>query len=485
MPTPVQLSAVERKLKQKNGSATVKRSKSFNSTSAPTSPNAVKKTKQPSIEPNYTKSTYLLFEAKRLAKELEERKKNGVVKTLSRPFLSKIHRNRSNSNCSSISSETSEPARCAKKNSCDNLQLPLADIDSSSFSSSRNKRKNLVALPQNNKMCAECQEPLISGSYSEHQGYVYCNVPCYTSLFSTMVSKENDSCSSLSRDQKLLRASLIPKLRTYNSYYAGTPCQICCKEINDKFVLEGVLKVYWGLKSAVTLDNKIPQPHYWKHLSNEYADENNENDYLNVDDKKLKMASAGIRPSKNDISSRYAYKRKPCSENSSKKRIGCSVCNGACREIEKCSSFIPPYGTPTTLRITNHVRAPQLIDMLFKKFQITDERKKYTLFTLFESGGQRRITPDAYPLLTRLHLGPCEDVAKIFIMESADQTDIPLEVAQYINFSNQVLDTFIKKFYEEEEREVYKIKEKYEEYRSLLIKRLSEFKKNNVQDFEE
>ena len=34
------------------------------------------------------------------------------------------------------------------------------------------------------------------------------------------------------------------------------------------------------------------------------------------------------------------------------------------------TTFIPPYGTPTTLRVTNHVTVPVVIDMLLKKFQV-------------------------------------------------------------------------------------------------------------------
>ena len=46
----------------------------------------------------------------------------------------------------------------------------FSDFDSGRLAPLRNsgRRKNLVtALPQNNKLCAECSEPLISGFYSE------------------------------------------------------------------------------------------------------------------------------------------------------------------------------------------------------------------------------------------------------------------------------------------------------------------------------
>ena len=46
---PTSSSAVERKLQSKNGS--VKRTKSFGSTSAPSSPSALRRNKQPALEP--------------------------------------------------------------------------------------------------------------------------------------------------------------------------------------------------------------------------------------------------------------------------------------------------------------------------------------------------------------------------------------------------------------------------------------------------
>jgi len=137
-------------------------------------------------------------------------------------------------------------------------------------------------------------------------------------------------------------------------------------------------------------------------------------------------------------------------------------------------SFIPPYASATTLRLTNSTTTPDVIQMLLNKFMIRDSAEKFSLFTVYEGGGQRKLQSNNFPLLTRLNLGPCEDVAKIFIMEAAEQPEISLEVAQYINFAQPVLETFVKKFKEEEEREVKKIKDKYDEYKKLLLTRIKE-----------
>ena len=53
----VQLSAVERKIQQKTNGVSVKRAKSFGSTSAPTSPSSLRRHKQPTLEPRYVLDT--------------------------------------------------------------------------------------------------------------------------------------------------------------------------------------------------------------------------------------------------------------------------------------------------------------------------------------------------------------------------------------------------------------------------------------------
>ncbi|XP_057309830.1 ras association domain-containing protein 4-like isoform X2 [Hydractinia symbiolongicarpus] len=512
----VQLSAVERKIQSKTGTgAGVKRAKSFGSTSAPTSPSVLRRNKQPTVEPRYTKSTYLLIEAKRIARELEEKKKSGSL--LVRPQSAKTINlgSRARSGSGGIASQakgvkravTTESAfrrsespirtnirRRAKSQYC---RVPPSeqeegnskvDLDVSRLNPLRNsgrKRNFVVSSTVAVKSCDECDKTLKSGFYSEHNGLSYCNVPCYTSLFSSMLSRADDSstCSTLSEEQKQFRGSLIPKLRTYNAYYGDKPCQISCKEMNDKFVLEGIIKVYWGLHSPVTLTDSDVS-HYWQHFHPDDGNKRNENSE-NVPpntEKTKKPSLSAIRRARNALQgnqNKYKYKRKESGEGP-RKRSGCVACNHeSLNGFEGNSTFVPPYGTPTTLRITNHVTAPLVIDMLLKKFQIKDNRKRFSLFTVYESGGQRRMINDSYPLLTRLSLGPCEDVAKIFIMDRADQMDIPLEVAQYINFSTQVLETFVQKFHEEEEREIERIKEKYQDYKEMILKRMEEYERNN------
>ena len=54
------------------------------------------------------------------------------------------------------------------------------------------------------------------------------------------------------------------------------------------------------------------------------------------------------------------------------------------------------------------------------------------------------------------------------------------QVAQYINFTSQVLETFVKKFYEEEDREVDRIKEKWDLFHDQIVQSIFVWASNKV-----
>lgn len=507
-------SAVERKLNSKSGENGSKRERSksvegVSCASAPTSPGTLRRNKQPTVEPRYTKSTYLLIEAKKLAKEIEEERKNNgyllrpqsgrtlainIKKSSHSPIVTRSLRKAATNDNSSSSPPIDSPPhngnrkrRPKSSHISDPLEIMQQVVIDGRLTPLRNSgRRKHWGTPTISAAitCEDCGKQLSTGYYSEHRGFSYCNVPCYSNIFSSPLGhvEANESCS-LSDDQKILRAQLIPKLRTYNTYYMDKPCQISCREINDKYVIEGIIKVYWGLTAPVTLaDSDIST--YWRNFQPEDGGRNKENlnslhpipNNAEFTHKKLSITHKA-KNVLNSTKNRYKYRKRDNNE-TPKKRLGCSVCNELHETSDHKTYFTPPYGTPTTLRITNHVTATVLIDMLLKKFQVKDDRKRFTLYIVYESGGQRRIPEKSYPLLARLNLGPCEDVAKVFLLDAANHSDIPQEVAQYFKFGMPVLETFLQKFHEEEYRETEKIKEKYRDYKEMLVRRMGELKES-------
>lgn len=73
---------------------------------------------------------------------------------------------------------------------------------------------------------------------------------------------------------------------------------------------------------------------------------------------------------------------------------------------------------------------------------------------------QRRLKDDEYPLVVRVLLGPHEDVARLFLMDSQSTLEVSSEVAQFLNLSLAECRAILNQYYSQEEKEVSRIKEK-------------------------
>ncbi|XP_043243672.1 ras association domain-containing protein 4-like [Amphibalanus amphitrite] len=109
--------------------------------------------------------------------------------------------------------------------------------------------------------CDECGKRLNPGQHAEHKGSPYCHVPCYGALFGphlfghgTHVEAHvsfgrRDSAPESPRqpDQELLAR----QLRAYNQYHESSRTQIHSRERNGRLILDGVLKLYWGVNKLL------------------------------------------------------------------------------------------------------------------------------------------------------------------------------------------------------------------------------------------
>uniref|UniRef100_A0A8C2H400 Ras association domain-containing protein 2 n=1 Tax=Cyprinus carpio TaxID=7962 RepID=A0A8C2H400_CYPCA len=127
----------------------------------------------------------------------------------------------------------------------------------------------------------------------------------------------------------------------------------------------------------------------------------------------------------------------------------------------KTSVFTPSYGSVTNVRVNSTLTTQQVLNLLLNKFRVS--------FPLFK---RAKLKDTEYPLVSRLLHGPCEKIARIFIMEKDLGEEITYDVAQYIKFEMPVLGSFIKKLKEEEEREILKLTRKYSALRSMILQKL-------------
>ncbi|CAG2184065.1 unnamed protein product, partial [Oppiella nova] len=97
----------------------------------------------------------------------------------------------------------------------------------------------------------------------------------------------------------------------------------------------------------------------------------------------------------------------------------------------------------------------------------------FSLFVLRDNGECKRLQDNEFPLITRVMLGPNESAAKVFIFNK-NKDEISSEVAQYLRLSNPELQMFLKKFEEEEIREINKLKKRFADVKKWIKLRLKE-----------
>ncbi|XP_068736039.1 ras association domain-containing protein 2-like isoform X2 [Montipora capricornis] len=322
--------------------------------------------------------------------------------------------------------------------------------------------------------CEECGRRLNPGQHSEHRGIPYCNIPCYSLLFGPGGYGRGGTESYQYFDEKLtpaeldaLRNEIIPKLKEYNMFFEGRKAlQLTSKEVGGRIIMEGVLKVYWGLKIPVTLASHNLS--YWRKRNLK-----EQNGILkNTSVKNKDTIGRGRTSSLEKILAR----RRITVNNRNIPDAGDqrTILDFTVQSAEGRTTFTPPYGTSTNLRVTSRTRTREVVKMLMTKFQITDSPQNFNLYVVYDNGSIRQLQKEEFPLHVRLLLGPSEEAAKIFVMEADDTNNISHEVAQYIHFATPVLQAFLDKYQEEEDREVERIKQNYMLYREKLKERLAE-----------
>ncbi|CAG09385.1 unnamed protein product [Tetraodon nigroviridis] len=126
----------------------------------------------------------------------------------------------------------------------------------------------------------------------------------------------------------------------------------------------------------------------------------------------------------------------------------------------KTSVFTPAYGSVTNVRVNSSMTTGQVLNLLLHKFRVENKSDEFVLYMVHESGERTRLRDDEHPLVTRVLHGPCEKISKILITEADLGEEVTYDVAQYIKLEIPVLDSFVQKLKEEEEREIKKLTRK-------------------------
>ncbi|XP_038638693.1 ras association domain-containing protein 4a isoform X1 [Scyliorhinus canicula] len=312
----------------------------------------------------------------------------------------------------------------------------------------------------------------------------------------------------ISEGKCISKSELLMLLKTYNCYQEGKSFQLRHREDGTELIIEGLLNISWGLRRPIRLqmhdDNEricfsgskllrlgqqtglykkgtIPQT-----LTNSSEAEN---ESTNTDDFPQNMSSSSIAEcdtdncedevpqlmrTKSDASSliQRRTKYRTSGENQRIKRHRFSI-NGHFYN-HKTSVFTPAYGSVTNVRVNSSMNTSQVLNLLLNKFRVENTADEFALYVVHESGERTKLKDSEYPLISRILHGPCEKIARIFLMEKDLGEEVTYDVAQYIKFEMPVLDSFVEKLKEEEEREINKLTVKYSALRSMIHQQLED-----------
>lgn len=316
--------------------------------------------------------------------------------------------------------------------------------------------------------------------------------------------KEDCSPSShvpISDSKFILKSELLSLLKTYNCYHEGKSFQLRHREEEGTLIIEGLLNISWGLRRPIRLQmqddrERVHLPSAtWvpERLSYPQKDASPQDSKVPTEEPSTQPANKGevsrdgsgplqeeeeevpqLMRTKSDASciiQRRCKSRAP-SEAQKMRRHRFSI-NGHFYN-HKTSVFTPAYGSVTNVRVNSTMTTQQVLTLLLNKFRVEDGPNEFALYTVHESGEQTKLKDCEYPLISRILHGPCEKIVKIFLMEADLSEEVPHDVAQYIKFEMPVLDSFVEKLKEEEEREIIKLTMKFQALRLTMQQRLEQ-----------
>nr|CAB3265451.1 ras association domain-containing protein 2-like [Phallusia mammillata] len=312
----------------------------------------------------------------------------------------------------------------------------------------------------------------------------------------------------LSDSKTLATDSFMSRLNDYNTYYDGGAEKLG-KRQNKKgeLVVEGLLNIYWGLKTAIRLqladdDEKIrPMIQGDEEQTENGEGTGNKLEVPGASGANLNVENAiwgKTRQRRNDRR-RGAMRlrvRDPTRPETDSDEEGGSLARTSSVIMRKKGSrnlrhrasinghsynyrtsvFTPAFGSVTKVRVTSQNNAHTVVTKLFAKFRVENTPDDFSLYIVKETGERRELPGDEFPLLSRVLVGPNEKLGKIFLQERKMHKEISPEVAQYIKLDTRILQVFLTKFAEEEDKEVSKMRKRFEFYRKMLRKEIREQK---------
>lgn len=100
----------------------------------------------------------------------------------------------------------------------------------------------------------------------------------------------------------------------------------------------------------------------------------------------------------------------------------CSI-NGHYYDRET-SFFTPPTGSQMSVYATSLQSTQDVVSLVMDKYKVESKAENFALFIVRDNGEQKKLSNEDYPLLTRVMMGPHEDVARLFLMDAQQTQEI-------------------------------------------------------------
>lgn len=298
------------------------------------------------------------------------------------------------------------------------------------------------------------------------------------------------------------KSVILSHLKTYNVYFEGDALQLRHREEEGELVIEGLLNVFWGVHRPIRLqmqdekDTGRPRPLVTPLDINTVKSNETHQPPVSIEvtaaeersrDSSEEKQEAGEGHHESTLSDRLNRTRSDVSGRKiGGRRLGirrvqrhrCSF-NGHFYN-HKTAVFTPAVGSVTNVRVNSCMTTSQVMRVLLNKFKIENSPDEFSLYLVHTSGERHQLKPNDHPLLVRVLQGPCEQVSKMFLMEMDQVEEVTYDVAQYIKFELPVLQSFIAKLQEEEEREMQKLKRRYAEMQRIIKRYMQTSKSKNT-----
>ncbi|KAJ8014035.1 hypothetical protein DPEC_G00036060 [Dallia pectoralis] len=297
----------------------------------------------------------------------------------------------------------------------------------------------------------------------------------------------------LDEEKCIPMSDVLSLLRTYNCYHQGKNFQLGHKEEEGTLVIEGLLNIHWGLRRPIRLQmhDDNARFHYMGVNRNDKSQvlsqqtESNNNIQNRTADPYLASGLVEeaedeevpqLPRTRSDASFMGVIRRSKTHTHSDLQRLRTHrfSINGHFYN-HKTSVFTPAFGSVTNVRVNSSMTTLQVLNLLLHKFRVENTADEFVLYMVHESGERTPLKDTGFPLVYRVLYGPCEKISRIFIMETDLGEEVTHDVAQYIKFEMPVLDSFVEKLKEEEEREISKLTRKYGALKSIILQQLEGF----------